>query len=247
MEKEEKIKLIGEILAERNIHMPEDVIDMLAASHEYDLKDDLVEIVIRIMDISDMEGVPITLTMANEALIPEIIQFAREMSHVPCPPIFEAIEKDLVDEVARLITSEGADVESVSSRHDGMTPLILACELRNDKIVQLLLESGSNPNNDGEHFASAIHVAIRSPMIMELLLKSGANPNAVAEDYITPLMLAAESDRYLPQIKLLLAHGADPKLVNDEGETALLIAEANDAQNVISFLKEALDKDLKNN
>lgn len=142
--------------------------------------------------------------------------------------LLEAVQIGTEKEVKGLL-GRGANV-SVRNITDGSTPLIIATQLNRLRIVQLLLEAGSNPNTE-KNFSglAALHIAVVNGFnsIVNELLSFFADPELKTMDGRRPLYLAAERNQYRI-IKPLLDKRAS---VNSEyrvnGFTPLLAAVAN--------------------
>lgn len=91
--------------------------------------------------------------------------------------------------------------------------LLLAIDKRDNKIVNLLLDKGANPNVNAENGPNALMVAVHSKNydIVKSLVEHGADVNSVvviSGVNNTPLILAASSG-YLDIVKYLVEHGAN--------------------------------------
>jgi ankyrin repeat protein len=181
--------------------------------------------------------------------------------------------------LATLLVERGADVNRANK--GGWTPLYLATDNRNIEggdypvpkpdrdhleMVQLLLESGANPNarvsqntltrtiftmqwffEDG---ATAFIRAAQSSdtELMKLLLKYGADPEAATANGDTALTAAAgigwvegvtferSRDANLEAIRMLLDLGVDPNRANDDGRTPLMGAALKGRNPVVQLL-----------
>ena len=94
--------------------------------------------------------------------------------------------------------------------------LLVAAEAENpqcNKIFELFLNNGANPNIQNENGITALILKSKKGYIhnVRLLLHKGADPNLSSRRGLTPL---TESSRYghLNIVKLLLENGADPNL-----------------------------------
>jgi ankyrin repeat protein len=100
------------------------------------------------------------------------------MSIGPC--LEYAIYHSPVDFVRRLLE---LGAETSPEQHDGFPPIIAAVangpEGRTEEIVQLLLEHGADPNQQGFNDYSALHFAVeqRRPRLIRILLEAGADPD----------------------------------------------------------------------
>ena len=79
----------------------------------------------------------------------------------------------------------GADVNAAND--NGVTPLALACENKNDALVERLVTAGANPNAATATGETVLMTAARvgSTAAVTALLDRGANPNA-AESLVEP-------------------------------------------------------------
>jgi ankyrin repeat protein len=128
-----------------------------------------------------------------------------------------------------------------------MTPLHLAVDRGDREAVEILLNSGADPNVKDLAGGTPLHWAVASgfPDLVELLLERGADPNARDNAGNTPLHIAAMGhtsevaemfielaprfgleypyDR-LDTIRILLEYGADLTAKNNYGQTPIDIA-----------------------
>ncbi len=141
----------------------------------------------------------------------------------------------------RQFIRQGDDLEEISDDRWGVTPLLVASELRNAKAMKVLLEAGADPNYEGETGSSPVHVATADLECLNVILEAGGDPNLEAEDYITPLMLIRR-DEDLPMTLMLLEAGADPTRMAREGVTALGEAEQYGAHEVARELRRWIKK-----
>lgn len=140
---------------------------------------------------------------------------------------FKAIRDDKTEKVRRLI-NRGFDVnEPAASNVFKDTSLYIACSYRRTAIVQLLLESGADPNARNLRGRTALHNLIREenedPDIWHLLLQHGADVNA-ADDCGMTLLHFACYYALVDIVRLLLRGGAQPDIRATDGRTALEIA-----------------------
>ena len=104
------------------------------------------------------------------------------------------------------------------------TPLWLATAMRNEDIVQLLLDAGAEPDKlDTYHKSSPIWEAsgIGHLGLVKALLGGGANPNIMESRYRTTALHNASINGYLDEAKLLLNAGSDPNMRDYHGKTPL--------------------------
>lgn len=156
-------------------------------------------------------------------------------------PLYEAIKAGDVDAVKQLLDA-GVDLNKLPPRNDQSYLVIaLGCALynRSQEIVDLLLESGADPNFSGQEPSVPRLMAwsSRSTDLMVMLLKllaagadvngrkAGDKSNPFAPGGQTALHKAAQSGQ-INFVKLLLRHGADASIVDGAGRTPLDAARA---------------------
>jgi ankyrin repeat protein len=106
----------------------------------------------------------------------------------------------------------------------GLTPLVAAITEGNQKMVELLLKGGADPNTRDEHEGAPLILAVSEKRcevrrgIVHVLLESGADPNVTDFDGRPPLFTAvACEDSSL--VQMLLDKGADLNATDNEGGT----------------------------
>lgn len=129
------------------------------------------------------------------------------------PPLHEAIFNN-DQKAAKELIFNGADI---NERHNGLTPLHLACQKGNLSIIRKLITAGADVNMplrsnlDNQPITYPIHIATENndqPLITLLALK-GATVNNPDNNEYTPLHLATKhNDKRL--IQTLLDCNADP-------------------------------------
>ncbi len=137
------------------------------------------------------------------------------------PDGFDAAALGDVDRLRDLIE---ADPNLVSAHSpDGFAALHLAAWFGHDKVVELLLNKGADPEAvtaNGLGIAPLNSAAAGGhTVIAHLLLDRGADVDVAQQGGITSLHAAAVRDD-VSMVALLLGRGADPALVTDDGRTA---------------------------
>jgi ankyrin repeat protein len=152
----------------------------------------------------------------------------------------------------RLLLNAGGDADKADLR--GVTPLMIAAGNGNLSAVKLLLAKGAKVNavslRDGfgkvkngvvaaGGFTPLLLAATYGPPeVVQALIDAGADVNAVDMRGMTPLMLAATSDRLDARIvQMLLAHGAKAETKSKAGETVLDWADKYGDTNVFKALR----------
>lgn len=135
-------------------------------------------------------------------------------------------------ESVELLLQHHARVDEQNYMKD--TPLSLACSCQyympNPKVVELLLQHGSDPNIPVKYGYSSLHLAAiaGNADIVELLIKYGARVDQTNDAHSTALTTAfSRENNYNPNLKvieILLQYGAAPDIPNRAGYTALHLA-----------------------
>jgi ankyrin repeat protein len=122
-------------------------------------------------------------------------------------------------EMIRLLLNNGAAVNKLDHAARE-APLHIAARKKMYKVLELLLAQGANPDLQGRHGNTALHLVVLPPLypygengtidIIELLMRSGADVNARNHKGKTPLGLIAmeEHDLYRRMAELLRNRGA---------------------------------------
>jgi ankyrin repeat protein len=125
----------------------------------------------------------------------------------------------------RMLVSQGADINRVTRDR---TPLMYAVSTRAGRdwpsIVELLLDSGADPNVANHIGQTALHRAGRSADIIQLLVDKGADVNAKDDRGRTPLLwICNRRFKADPRsIEKLLENGADANARDLDGKTPLM-------------------------
>lgn len=161
------------------------------------------------------------------------------------------IDRGDADKVEQLLLSSNACVNKLCKLHNqylsthfsSITPLLLASEKGDAKIVEILLRFDANPNMANIQMKTPLWCASlnRHVKIVAILLSAGANPNIVDQAGQTALYCAAIS-RHKEIVDLLLRAGANPNIANQYGCTPLLnVADSSEPSSEPSIV-EALIK-----
>lgn len=118
--------------------------------------------------------------------------------------------------------------------------LSVAAEAGDMDLVLRLLELGADPNAQGDHDRTPLHLAAYEGHveITRVLLASGADPNIRGTDEDTPLHMAVYADHISPT-ELLLAAGADPNAMDTFGYRPVHRAANNRSMGIMGMLLKA--------
>ena len=170
-------------------------------------------------------------------------------------PVLECAISTGNEHIVHLLLSYRADT---GFRNElGMTPLALAADRGNVKMLKAFLDAGADPAADPEAVSRAavliepdslrllldaggnpddgIHAAVSNLRLrnVEMLLEYGADPNAQNyRDNMTPLMIS----RHPSIIEVLLAAGANASIRDNNGQTALDHAIRMEREDLITAL-----------
>lgn len=128
-------------------------------------------------------------------------------------------------EVVSILLAAGV-VQNGPSNYDGLTPLMIACLRKHEKITRLLSEKCYDLDKKTVYNETALHFACmsKSVSIASALLGHGANPNVVTKRGATPLMLACASG-CKDIVELLIHHPTtDINYVAPSGLTVSMVA-----------------------
>ncbi|XP_022782972.1 serine/threonine-protein phosphatase 6 regulatory ankyrin repeat subunit A-like [Stylophora pistillata] len=128
-------------------------------------------------------------------------------------------------ELVKLLMEYGADINIKNGRSE--TPLQIACSANLDKVAELFLELGCEPNvHDANWYFSPLYYAAQhdNSRLVKTLLHYGACPEEKSYgEKSTPLHAAASSNS-LDAAKLLLEYGVNVEAKNSSGSAALIEA-----------------------
>jgi uncharacterized protein len=128
-------------------------------------------------------------------------------------------------EMAKLLIRAGANNKSTNDH--GVTPLVLACRNGNDAIVEMLLDSGSDPNQAAfPNSVTPLMMCARTGRVdaVKFLLDNGAKPNVKETRLGQTALMWAIAQGHAQTADLLIQHGADIHARSESGFTSLIFA-----------------------
>lgn len=146
----------------------------------------------------------------------------------------------------------GVDLNAEVSFHGDldMPLLVQAGRVRPGKTIEILLESGADPEVRGHKGVSFLHTAVtntsktadprfdlapveleRFDSILKAAVAANVSLHMTDDDGRTPLHIAAKMG-YLNKTNALLAYGADPTIKDSKGRTPEMLAKASKRQDV---------------
>lgn len=152
--------------------------------------------------------------------------------------LHQAIRKNDVKNIIAILSRATAD--EINTVNHGMTSVMLASSIGNPEVVDLLLQSGADPNKRGSQQRTALQYAVEKNRlaVARLLVQHGADINGVDNGRLSPLVMAA--DRNYEELALfLIAAGADVNIQHVQGWTALIDATRNGNTRLVRQLLEA--------
>jgi ankyrin repeat protein len=168
-------------------------------------------------------------------------------SHAAEPALIDAVRSQSASRVAAVL-NETSDVDAATA--DGATALLVAIELDNVGVADLLLAAGARADIATRHNVTPLSVAAMngSAPLIERLLARGIGVDELSAEGQTPLMLAAANGR-ADAVRLLLAHGANVNAIEPfRGQTALMwAAGAGNAEAVRLLLAHGARIEAKSN
>jgi ankyrin repeat protein len=119
----------------------------------------------------------------------------------------------------------------------GRTPIFLACDQGNKKIVQLLIQSKANINIADNNRWTPLHSACHKghKEIVQKLIESEARVNKVSNNGSTPLHLAAQKG-HEKIVELLIKSKVNFDIQDNSGRTPLYLASKNGHEKVVRLL-----------
>ena len=152
-------------------------------------------------------------------------------------PLHIAIQQNQKSKVAKLLSETETDINAKDNYND--TPLHLAVELNNLKMVKLLLGKGAKVDLKNAFDETPLHKAAYSDniKIINLLLKYRAYIQAETQNGSSPLHTAAKQNQFGTAC-YLISKGADVNAKDDKDWTPLHVAANNGHHKIIRILLE---------
>ena len=139
-------------------------------------------------------------------------------------------------EILSCLMENGADVDVKT--FDNCTPLMIAAQRGDTKVVTFLIEQGAMVNLQDKDGNAAVHYAIQensgsheSNEVLDYLIQNGADVNAQSNEGRTPLMKAIELAE-VTKATFLIEQGANMNLQDKSGDTALHYAVRTDSPEI---------------
>lgn len=151
------------------------------------------------------------------------------------------------NKISELLITAGANVDVTDIF--GNTPLMVATQLNNLALVNILCKAGANPNIANDDSITPLMFATSEKLfdISSVLFKNGAKVNDQLENNemllyeilsVNDLLLNKSAEGDYKSVIFLLEHGANPNYSNEEGITALMYVSDNGYYNIAKLLIE---------
>ena len=165
--------------------------------------------------------------------------------------LFHSASEKEGNEVAKLLVSQGADVNAKAE--DGSTPLHLVSWFRHLEIARLLVSKRADVNAKTKDGDTPLHgILAGKNTLEESVRKDRQTPTTGREASI--LMLTQERVKEILEkdgsefVKFLVSKGADVNVKNNDGDTPLHLAvKENNAEAIKFLLSQKADGNVKNN
>jgi len=123
--------------------------------------------------------------------------------------------------VRALLETSGIDIDVLDK--EDCTPLCTSIRDSQPDIAKLLIEAGSDVNQGGGLYGSALHLAVvrGNLLLIDMLIKRKAEPNVVDSDGNTPLhfvmnVFIKSESKYRAIAESLVFSGSKPNIRNKE-------------------------------
>ncbi len=177
-----------------------------------------------------------------QGLIRDLLE--RPGDHFDDPQTLALAEALMARDEARITALVAAGADLNAQDKDGLTLLQWQVRRGDLRRTRQLLLLGADPNLQGLHGNTALHLAAaeRGDAMLKLLLDNGGDPDVRAKRLgESPIFIALDA-RAQKNIDLLIARGADIELPNSEGSRPLASAAAiNSFDTVVMLLKRGAD------
>ena len=155
--------------------------------------------------------------------------------------IHEAIKNNDLTKVQFILRSRPNSINEPGYNRMGFSPLYHAVLQKNEEIVKLLIDSGSDINRVEKNDYTALHCAseLGLPRIVKILVKAGAYVVPRIPGEISPLQRALWTNHGVQTVEVVLflvQNGADTKEKNSDGKTLLHGAAYGGNPAIIQFL-----------
>ncbi len=208
----------------------------------------------KIVDRKPSSGVPVFIVFLSMCLIAtylwfdsgehaqetevEVLVSGQVAQDDPSAGLQAAIKQSSFKDIQGVV--EHIDEASLNAVFNGMTPVMTASSMGEVRIVELLLNSGADPNKRGSANRTALQYAAEKNHIavVRKLLEFGADIDAYDNTRLTPLIMAADRG-YTDLGILLIETGADVNIQHVQGWTALIDAASNGDMKLVRHLLTA--------
>ena len=146
------------------------------------------------------------------------------IDHIGATCLMHAVDAYCSKDVLQAIIDHGADVNATNK--ENLTALMIPCAKRYTNAVNVLLETGADPNIALDNGLTCLMYVVGgdySKEVLQALIDHRANVNATREGNHTALMIACAKS-YTDAINVLLETDADPNIADDSGATCLMYA-----------------------
>ncbi|HEX2752033.1 MAG TPA: ankyrin repeat domain-containing protein, partial [Alphaproteobacteria bacterium] len=193
-----------------------------------------------------------SLAVVQTILFERVAVFSADHNGDTC--LHHAVKREDSDVAEYLLKTEAARMVNAVNL-DGRSPLHVAAEKKNKKLLQIMVAAGGDVNLPDRKGFTPLHDAITSNDIktVKLLIENGADiSKPTAGMRVTPLILAIQQKGDREIVRLLLEHDASAKAADDEGITPLMVAARNGDLPLMQVLLEtgadpaAIDKRKQN-